>query len=128
MGKTYSYREHILPCRAALAERFPAAFMPKRCDAKRPLKIGIHRDVVERMKDFPRRIIKLTLDDYCSGPKYTRAMAAGAQRVDLDGNPAGKVTFADAAFAKAKQAELEARRAPRRAAVDVAGAVQEARA
>ena len=125
MGKTFSYREHILPCRTALVERFPAAFMPKRCDAKRPLKVGIHRDVVARMKDFPRRIIQLAINDYCSGPKYTRAMTAGAQRVDLDGNPAGKVTLADAAFAKAKHAELEARRAPRRVPVDVAGAVQE---
>lgn len=103
----YSYREHILPAREQLAKRFPAAFMRKGEPEKKPLKIGIEKDLLAAVKDIPRKVLKRVISDYRSGPKYTKAMISGAQRIDLDGNPAGNVSAASEAYARAREADRQ---------------------
>ncbi|TJW14361.1 MAG: hypothetical protein E5W82_10305 [Mesorhizobium sp.] len=100
----YTYREHILPAREQLAKRFPAAFKRKGEPEKQPLKIGIAKDVLALVKDIPRKVVKRAISDYCSGPKYTKALVTGAQRIDLDGKPAGNVSAASEAYARAREA------------------------
>ncbi|WP_189521110.1 ProQ/FinO family protein [Mesorhizobium sp. M1B.F.Ca.ET.045.04.1.1] len=100
----YTYREHINPARERLAKLFPSAFSRKGEPAKRPLKIGIDKDVLAAVKDIPRRVIKLAISDYCTGPKYAKAMVEGAVRIDLDGNPAGVVSAHSEAYARAREA------------------------
>jgi ProP effector len=51
---------------------------------------------------------------------YREAMVAGAARVDLDGNPAGEVSAADAKHAAAKLAETLASREATQAAAKAA--------
>ncbi|MER9768968.1 ProQ/FinO family protein [Mesorhizobium sp. M0189] len=101
----YTLREHILPAREHLAKRFPDAFMRKGEPTKKPLKVGIAVDVLRLVKDIPREILKRAIGDYCTGPKYAKAMVTGATRVDLDGNAAGVVTPDAEAYTRAREAK-----------------------
>lgn len=96
-------RVRIAETRKVLAERFPAAFMRKGEPTKFPLKVGIRDDVFAAVPDINPDLIRRAIGDYCSGPKYARAMIAGAVRVDLKGKPAGVVTEAEANYAKARE-------------------------
>ncbi|RWC99811.1 MAG: hypothetical protein EOS58_31700 [Mesorhizobium sp.] len=117
----YTYREHILPAREQLAKRFPAAFKRKGEPEKRPLKIGIDKDVLALVKDIPRKVVKLAISDYCSGPKYAKAMVEGVDRIDLDGNPAGTVSAASEAYARAREANRQQHFRQRHASRQIVG-------
>ena len=89
--------------RRALARAFPACFnRPKSKAPKRPLKVGITADIIARGVTgedglpLSRNRIERAVRDYCFGTKYDAALIPGAVRVDLDGNPAGAVTSAQA--------------------------------
>src|SRR5918992_834795 len=84
--------------RALFVKRFPACFAP-RGKRKRPLKIGIDRDLAAAT-DLPIETIKSALRDYTSGPTYLRGFRVGADRVDLLGRACGNVTERDAAYAR----------------------------
>ncbi|RRH78998.1 prop expression regulator, partial [Mesorhizobium tamadayense] len=81
-----------------LSAKWPASFNPK---APRPLRIGIHHDIrvldIELSDDELRRALRA----YTSMPRYLARLNAGTVRVDLDGEPAGEVSDAEAASAKA---------------------------
>lgn len=77
--------------RELLAKQFPLAFAPKGAP-KRPLKIGITKDIVDRLPDVKKYFIAAAIHDYCSGPSYYAACTPNAPRYDLDGNPCGAVT------------------------------------
>jgi ProP effector len=84
-----------------LCERFPKTFAhdpPER----RPLKLGIDRDLVARLNGaVSRSTFKRVLGIYTSCPEYRARLIEGATRIDLDGNPAGAVTAGEAAYALA---------------------------
>ena len=71
---------------ADLRARWPAAFN----DARRPLKLGIHRDMGIGHSDAIRR--------WTAHPRYLRNSIAGGQRIDLDGNPAGEIAEVSKAY------------------------------
>ncbi|MCC6851323.1 MAG: NUDIX domain-containing protein [Rubrivivax sp.] len=74
---------------AALAERFPALFA---AGAARPVKLRIHADIQQRAPGvFTRRQLAVFLHRHTTSTVYLRALAASAQRFDLDGAPAGEV-------------------------------------
>jgi sRNA-binding protein len=83
-----------------LCARFPRAFF--RDGAKRrPLKIEIHFDLAKALDGaIPSLDMRAALKLYTASPWYRRGLAVGAARIDLDGNPAGEVNAAHAAFAK----------------------------
>jgi len=78
-----------------LLEQFPDCFD---WNDHRPLKIGIHQDLVTRGVD--RRTARIGLSRYCRQIGYHHALVEGATRIDLDGPPAGIVTPQEARFAK----------------------------
>ena len=88
----------VLP---ALIEAYPACFD---WEHPRPLKIGLHRDLLAaglgeaRVKgaDLQRALVR-----YCHRPLYRWTLRAGATRVDLHGQPAGVVTAAEVKTARA---------------------------
>ena len=93
-------------CGQALAERFPAVFGAGRVQ---PLKLRIQADIQQRAPGvFTRRSLSAFLHRHTTGNAYLRALAKAAQRVDLDGQPAGEVA---AEHRQAALAELERRRA-----------------
>lgn len=105
------YRTKVAETREVLAERFPATFMRKGEKTKLPLMIGITDNVIAALPEIDAELIKAAVRDYCSGPKYARAMKPGARRVDLEGRPAGTVS-ADA-HERAERLEEKRRRAVR---------------
>ena len=84
--------------RPILAERFPLAFAAKG-SPKRPLKLGIDKDVIAACPDLTGKQINAAIADYCYGPRYWIAQIEGRPRVDLAGNLDGVVTAEQAKHA-----------------------------
>jgi ProP effector len=84
---------------AKLMEQWPRVFADK---DPRPLKIGIFEDIVAAKTTLSSAEIKAGIACYCGRPRYFRALVAGAQRIDLEGNSAGEVTHDQADLAKEK--------------------------
>lgn len=85
-----------------LVERWPRCF---NLDQPRPLKIGIDRDIITAMPGTVEMLageadLRLAMKIYTGCPAYLMAMVEGAQRVDLDGQPAGTVLQPHAGYAK----------------------------
>jgi sRNA-binding protein len=92
--------------RALLVERWPSCFSPKGAQ-KRPLKVGIVQEVVAALPGARPALIATAIADYAAGPTYLGNMVAGAERIDLDGRQAGRVTGDDARHAVARRAESD---------------------
>jgi sRNA-binding protein len=91
---------------AKLAELYPACFAAHASGQHRPLKIGIHRDLIERgVHPGEARALQL----YARRPAYKAALSAGGPRYDLDGEPCGEVTAEQITAAKLALVEIEAR-------------------
>ena len=103
-----------------LAECFPQALVREQHLPHKPLKIGIDADIAERCPAVSRIERSVLLHYYCKRTMYLSACVEGALRVDLDGNPAGTVSAADAEHAAAKLAEALAKREARRVAARAA--------
>ena len=72
---------------AFLAEKFPQCFSIE--GEAKPLKIGIFRDLAERVEDdglVSRTQLRHALRRYTSSWRYLKCVAKGGLRVDLDGN------------------------------------------
>jgi len=104
-----------------LAERFPAAFAIKPYH-RRPLKLGIHVDILAQLGDMTSpRDLSTALRIYVGNIGYLKALVAGADRIDLNGMPAGTVTAEHADIAKA---QYERQREKRKARQIVAPVVE----
>ena len=68
-------------------QRYPNAFFKGHT---KPLKVGIHQDLAER-EPWSGKLIRRALANYVNLPRYVKSMREGAERIDLDGNPAGRV-------------------------------------
>ena len=75
-----------------LAEQFPQTFVLEKHLPHRPLKVGIAADIQAALPDLDRRALFVALKVYTHRIVYLQAVVVGAERVDLDGNPAGQVT------------------------------------
>jgi len=92
-------RELATETLAILATRFPSTFTLE--GSRRPLKIGIDRDLASAVADMSPRAIKDALRFYAGSQRYQQSLVVGAKRVDLAGAPAGIVSPEEAARAKA---------------------------
>ena len=93
-------------CAARLAELFPALFATA---VPQPLKLRIQADIQQRSPGiFTKKSLSVFLHRHTTNTAYLRAVANAAQRIDLDGQPAGEI--ADE-HRQAAVAELERRRA-----------------
>lgn len=93
-------------CAAKLAGLFPALFGVQ---PPRPLKLHIQADIQQRAPGvFTRKSLSGFLHRHTTSTAYLKAMAAAAERVDLDGQPAGEL--ADE-HRQAAVTELQRRRA-----------------
>ena len=95
-----------------LAERFPACFAVNP-SYRQPLKLGIHLDILAELgQTIAPRDLSNALRIYVSNGKYLKTLVTDADRVDLNGMPAGTVTAKHADIAKA---QCEQRRDKRKA-------------
>ena len=58
----------------------------------RPLAIGIHKAVLERIPSINPQQLRLAMRMHTASARYLKALTNGETRFDLDGNPAGAVT------------------------------------
>lgn len=80
----------------------------------RPLKVGIHEDLVAR-EPWPEKLVRRALACYVHLPRYLKAVRAGAERVGLDGESAGTVTEGEAKYARKQLDDLQAQNRTRQA-------------
>jgi len=87
----------LVPIIGLLQKTFPLAF-PKKPDPKVPLKIGIHNDILEQADrlEINKNDLRAAIKVWCWGNRYWECLVEDTVRVDLNGNPAGQVTKADA--------------------------------
>lgn len=90
--------------------RYPGAFFKGHT---RPLKVGIHEDLAA-LEPWPEKLVRRALACYVNLPRYLKAVRDGAERIDLDGRPAGRVDAGAADHARRKLERLQAARAERR--------------
>ena len=93
---------------ARLAQLYPACFYVARHE-RRPLKIGIGRDLAALDLGIGRRELGSALAWYVNGIDYLRGLRGGAERIGLDGAPSGLVSQPDEAHAREKLAVAGAR-------------------
>jgi len=94
---------------AMLVESYPLAFAiePRR---RRPLKLGIHRDIIAALNGtVTPRAVGDALRLYVGNPRYLKACVTRADRIGLNGNPAGQVSAEDAASAKIRKKTKDAK-------------------
>jgi sRNA-binding protein len=88
-----AYREQ----RAHLADLF--GIIAYSGQPKRPLALGVKADLVGANTGLSGDDISHFLRAYTFGPRYLRALKAGANRLGLDGTPHGYVTREEADYA-----------------------------
>lgn len=76
-----------------LQKHFPLAF-PKKPNPKVPLKVGIHKDLLEQAEaiGLTANEIRAALKKWVKGKRYAECLVAGAARIDLQGQEVGFVT------------------------------------
>ncbi len=89
-----------------LMDAYPEVFNR---DNVRPLKIGIQEDLVADEK-VAKNKIKRALASYVRSLAYIRSIRADVDRIDIKGEPAGKVTADEALHAKNKLRDLNKKR------------------
>ena len=90
-------------------QRYPHTFFKGHT---RPLKVGIHHDLAAR-EPWPEKLVRRALAGYVNLPRYLKAVREGAERIDLDGAPAGDVDAQAAEHAKRKLERLQNERLER---------------
>jgi ProP effector len=106
-------------CGARLAELFPSLFVaPGAPGPFKPIKLRVHADILERAPGvFSKRVLGIFFSRYTTSNGYLKALVAdGAQRFDLDGQPAGTIADEHRAAAVEELARRHAIAAERRAA------------
>jgi ProP effector len=83
---------------AILAEHWPAVFISEAWRPHKPLQVGIRHNLITAGLMKPWEIGR-ALRCYTKRYQYRLAVAAGGQRIDLDGNPVGDVTPEEALHA-----------------------------
>jgi sRNA-binding protein len=101
-------REQFRRTIATLADLFPAAFVADKRAPHRPLKVGIHADLIATGLVTPREVRNAPVI-YDGRRMYQAALAAGGPRFDLDGNIAGEVTPDQVEHAADAVARIEAK-------------------
>jgi ProP effector len=106
-----------------LIEQFPACFSNKG-DAK-PLKIGIFKDLAERLENEERvskTLLRSSLRHYTNSWRYLHSIKKDAQRIDLDGKVVAAIEDEHVEHAKKELDESKAKVAEKRKEQKAAGA------
>jgi len=100
-----------------LKAHFPLCF--KNIKEVQPLKIGIKQDLVkllstkEEIVTTDKACMVSSIAYYVNSPVYHKAMTEGANRIDLEGNPAGVVTAEEANYSiESRKAKLQKTKSP----------------
>ncbi|MDP8052593.1 RNA chaperone ProQ [Pasteurella atlantica] len=101
---------------AYLAEKFPLCFSIE--GEAKPLKVGLFQDLalaLEGDEKVSKTMLRQAMRGYTMGWRYLNACKEGAERVDLEGNPAGVIDADQALHAAQTLAESKKMVAERKA-------------
>lgn len=87
-------------------QRYPKAFFKGHT---KPLKVGIHQDLAAQ-EPWSGKLIRRALANYVNLPRYLKSVREGVERIDLDGQSAGKVDKEAALHASEKRKEKQGER------------------
>jgi ProP effector len=104
-----------------LCAKFPAAFVLYE-RRRRPLALGIHREVLAAMPTLTEAQVRAAMRSYVGNEGYCRACRAGAARINLLGHEAGVVTAAEADHAVARIEGIREWRKKKKAAAKIEAA------
>ncbi len=90
-------------------QRYPSTFFKGHT---RPLMVGIHEALSAR-EPWPEKLVRRALACYVNLPRYLKSVREGAERLDLAGEPTGRVDAAAAEHARKKLERLQAERRQR---------------
>ena len=95
-----------------LIDTYPAAFIPFGERGVKPLKLGIHKDLLPIVKSwgFDPVALKIALSSYTRALRYQRALVKEAHRIDLQGEAAGEISDANRETAKTQIDQIEEKR------------------
>lgn len=88
-----------------------------------PVAIGIDKEIVKRIPDIDRKMLRVALGIHTHSTRYLNALVKAKTRFDLEGNPAGEILEAHRILAadtvKARQKKIaEQRKEQERAALE----------
>lgn len=95
-----------------LQKYFPKVF-PKNPASKLPLKLGIHKDLLDKSEQLgiSKKALRNAIKTWCWGNRYWASIVENAVRVDLSGEVAGSVTKEEALQARTLEAKREKNKA-----------------
>jgi ProP effector len=91
-----------------------------------PLAIGIDKQLLARLPELDRKVLRIALGMHTNSSRYLRRMAKATTRVDLDGNTADEITEAHRTHAAEMLKERAKKEAEQRKAQRVAEEAEEA--
>jgi ProP effector len=91
-----------------------------------PLAIGIDKQLLARLPELDRKVLRIALGMHTNSSRYLRRMAKATTRVDLDGNSADEITEAHRTHAAEMLKERAKKEAEQRKAQRVAAEAEEA--
>ncbi|MDD2883826.1 MAG: ProQ/FINO family protein [Dechloromonas sp.] len=92
-----------------------------------PLAIGIDKQVFAALPDLSKKSIRLAMRSHTISTRYLKEMEKGAQRLNLDGSPAGEVTDENRQHASELLRERFKKQAEQRKAQEAAAKAEERR-
>ncbi|MGF1525338.1 MAG: ProQ/FINO family protein [Candidatus Competibacterales bacterium] len=98
-----------------LEQTYPNAIFPLSARRVKPLKLGIHKDLMPTVRDwgYPAAALKIFLSHYTGMMRYQVALTKEPVRVDLQGERAGEVSDDNRQMAQTQIVQLKARRRQR---------------
>lgn len=109
-------RDRYQTTREMLHAKFPDCIGKDGVNSKRPLKIGIVRDLYAADLGISNAEVRNFLRAYTSGLKYLKSISKGGDRYDLAGQPCGVITPEQSTYAAEKLARINKHMSARRKA------------
>lgn len=105
-------KEQALALLERLVETYPTAFRPFGEREIRPLKLGIHKDLMPAIREwgFSAAALKYAMGMYTRQLRYQFALLKSDGRIDLQGEAAGEISEAHRQTARAKVDLITAKR------------------
>ena len=105
-------REQAKALLKQLIDTYPVAFIPFGERGVKPLKLGIHKDLLPVVKNwgFDTVALKIAMSSYTRALRYQRALVKETHRIDLQGEPAGEISDANRETARTQINQIEEKR------------------
>ena len=92
-----------------------------------PLAIGIDKQVFEKLPELSKKSLRLAMRSHTISTRYLKEMEKGTVRLNLDGSPAGEVTYENRQHASEQLKERFKKQAEQRREAEAAAKAEQRR-